>query len=60
MLKECPFCGAKAMMQKHKYGTVNVYFAVCTNSKCEVRTMAQLTPYKAEKIWNRRTHESKT
>lgn len=61
MLKECPFCGSEAMMKKHKYGMVNVFFAICTNSeKCGVRTLAYLTPYQAEKTWNRRKHESKT
>lgn len=56
-IKSCPFCGGAAKRQQTRNkavsgDTIIGFYVICTNCGC--RTLEQLTPGKALRIWNRR------
>ena len=54
-LKNCPFCGKAAKFVKDDLTEEKVgWFAICSNVRCEIRTLTCWTPEKAARLWNRR------
>lgn len=59
-LKPCPFCGKKAEVRRTVAqdlggkASMPTFFVICTNTKCEVRTLQFKSRLNAERVWNRR------
>lgn len=53
-LKECPFCGEKAMLIEHEfYKLSNTYGVVCKGCKAQTKQFFD-TPEAAKRAWNKR------
>lgn len=56
-LKNCPFCGSIAVLDKFDNGECDMYQVVCSNPKCGAETIDSNKPEDVITIWNRRINE---
>ena len=55
-LKPCPFCGRKAILEKHQeFNGENVYRVYCQDATTQVCTKWFYAEKEAIETWNRRT-----
>lgn len=54
-LRNCPFCGFKAVTCEKKYGQVTYRYRIqCNNAGCAIRTPWLCYLDDAKNVWNRR------